>query len=297
MDSFQQSIERLLFAADARRALLQISTADGWSPIEAEAVRGGLQQIRHGAAPLSAVDPVALQALRGGEAMLVQNEIGAAEPSLVRAGVKARMAAPILVEGKAQGWVTVHADAPRQWTGEARAALETAAAEAGALLAAKRRRKLLMNGAELRVAAVQTILDDLRQTLEVQRCTFRRPVLDAYAFPVVFESRAEGINSLLGDFTIVQTGQPVISLLLSKRAQVVQDDCSKASAEPIFHTMLAHYGGMRAQIVTPFIVGEELKGVLSIHELRRLRSWTEEEKRLGAAAAQMIGTLFEQDLG
>jgi GAF domain-containing protein len=61
--------------------------------------------------------------------------------------------------------------------------------------------------------------------------------------------------------------------------------------------MLAHYGGMRAQIVTPFIVGDELKGVLSIHELRHTRDWTEEEKKFGAAAVRMIGTLFEQDLG
>jgi GAF domain-containing protein len=61
--------------------------------------------------------------------------------------------------------------------------------------------------------------------------------------------------------------------------------------------MLAHYGGMRAQIVTPFIVGDELKGVLSIHELRHARDWTEEEKKFGAAAVQMIGTLFEQGLG
>jgi hypothetical protein len=109
---------------------------------------------------------------------------------------------------------------------------------------------------------VQTILDELRQALDVQRCTYRRPVLSAYAFPVVFESRAEGINSLLGDFTIIRTGQPVINLLLSKRAQAVQDDCSTASSDPVFHTMLAHYGGMRAQIVTPFIVGDELGGLV-----------------------------------
>jgi hypothetical protein len=36
---------------------------------------------------------------------------------------------------------------------------------------------------------------------------------------------------------------------------------------------------------------------LSIHELRHARDWTAEEKKFGAAAVQMIGTLFEQDLG
>ena len=57
--------------------------------------------------------------------------------------------------------------------------------------------------------------------------------------------------------------------------------------------MLAHYGGMRAQVVTPFIVGDELKGVLSIHELRNPRAWTSAEKALAAEAAALIGTIFE----
>jgi GAF domain-containing protein len=290
MDSFQQIVESLLFATDASRALFQLSHGDDRFPIRAEAVRRGFQQIRHGKVPSDTVDR---EALERGKAMLVENE--AEIPGL--SGVKARMVAPLLDESGLKGWISVHADAPRSWTSEARLALETARAEASALLAANSKRRLRMNGEELRVTAVQTILDELRQALDVQRCTFRRPVLSAYAFPVAFESRAEGINSLLGDFTIIQTGQPVINLLLSKRAQVVQEDCSTASSEPHFHNMLAHYGGMRAQIVTPFIVGDELKGVLSIHELRHPRDWTEEEKKFGAAAAHMIGTLFEQDLG
>ena len=290
MDSFQQIVANLLFATDASRSLFQLSGGDDRFPIRAEAVRNGFQQIRHGKAPTDTVDR---EALERGKALFVENE--AEIPGL--AGVKARMVAPLLDESGLKGWISVHADAPRIWTSAARLALETARAEASALLAANSKRRLPMNGDELRAAAVQTILDELRLALDVQRCTFRRPVLSAFAFPVAFESRAEGINSLLGDFTVVQTGQPVINLLLSNRAQVVQEDCSTASSEPHFHTMLAHYGGMRAQIVTPFIVGDELKGVLSIHELRHTRDWTEEEKKFGAAAVQMIGTLFEQDLG
>ena len=115
----------------------------------------------------------------------------------------------------------------------------------------------------------------------------------AFAFPVTFESRAEGQRSLLGDFTIVQTGQPVIVKLLAERAQVIQDDCNTASTDPLFHKMLAHYGGMRAQMVTPFIVGDQLKGVLSVHELRHQRTWTRAEKVLAAEAATVIGTILE----
>ena len=79
------------------------------------------------------------------------------------------------------------------------------------------------------------------------------------------------MRSLLGDFTIVQTGQPVIVKLLAERKQVIQEDCRSASSDPLFHKMLAHYGGMRAQMVTPFIVDDQLKGVLSVHELRDVR--------------------------
>src|ERR1700709_1636820 len=61
MDSFQHIIERLLFAVDASRALFQVSTADGGISIKAEAVRRGLQQIRHGETPADTVDPVALK--------------------------------------------------------------------------------------------------------------------------------------------------------------------------------------------------------------------------------------------
>jgi GAF domain-containing protein len=101
------------------------------------------------------------------------------------------------------------------------------------------------------------------------------------------------MRSLLGDFTIVQTGQPVIVKLLAERKQVIQEDCNIASADPLFHKMLAHYGGMRAQMVTPFIVGDQLKGVLSVHELRDVRIWTAAEKALAAEAASLIGAIFE----
>jgi GAF domain-containing protein len=146
---------------------------------------------------------------------------------------------------------------------------------------------------DLRSAATGAILDRVRMALGVQRCTLRQPVEAAYAFPVTFESRADGVRSLLGDFTIVQTGQPVIVKLLAERKQVVQEDCAVASSDPLFHKMLAHYGGMRAQVVTPIIIDDQLTGVLSIHELRDVRAWTTAEKALAADAAALIGAIFE----
>jgi hypothetical protein len=74
-------------------------------------------------------------------------------------------------------------------------------------------------------------------------------------------------NSPLGDFTIVQNGQPAIEKMLRDRVQVVQDDSRAGSTEPHFHVMLKHYGDMRAQIVTPLFHEDSLAAALSIHSL------------------------------
>src|SRR6185312_5811245 len=121
-------------------------------------------------------------------------------------------------------------------------------------------------------------------------------VFAGYAFRVTHESRAEGGRSFCGDFTIIQSGQPVIEKLLNERAQVVQEDCRVASTDPAFHVMLKHYGDMRAQIVTPFIQGSNLIGVLSIHELRSTRVWKKDEMKLGADATKLLGQLALADL-
>jgi GAF domain-containing protein len=207
--------------------------------------------------------------------------------------IRARMLAPLTRDGKFRGAISLHHCLdPRQWSASDQHAMATAQTT---ILDAFARRETLEPPAreDLRSTATQAVLDHLRVTLGVQRCTFRQPVLDVFAFPVTFESRSEGERSLLGDFTIVQTGQPVIVKLLAERTQVVQEDCSIASTDPLFHKMLAHYGGMRAQVVTPFIVGDELKGVLSVHELRALRKWTAAEKALAAEAAALIGAIHE----
>ena len=209
--------------------------------------------------------------------------------------ITARMLAPVINGGELAGVIALHhssegASAPR-WRAQDQEAMRNAQAKIRDVLA--HQQTLEQPAPDLRSAATQAILDRARIALDVQRCTFRQPVQEAFAFPVTFESRAEGLRSLLGDFTIVQTGQPVIVKLLSERKQVVQEDCRIASDDPLFQKMLTHYGGMRAQVVTPFIVGDQLKGVLSIHELRHPRKWAEAEKGLAGEAAALIGAILE----
>ena len=56
--------------------------------------------------------------------------------------------------------------------------------------------------------------------------------------------------------------------------------------------MLAHYGGMRAQIVTPLFRDDTLAAVVSIHYLKGPRTWTREETEFGLAATRLIGLIF-----
>jgi len=286
----QRAIEALLLETGASRAVLQLQRKEGGHAIVAEAVQHDQSQIRQRG---SAADRDALaQGFDDGRgpSILVQDSLASSAGGAGPHGVTAQMRAPLIRDGRLIGVVALHHCAgPRQWSAGDQEALRQAQSRIMTTLTTDEPAP----GEELATAAIQAILDRLRLALDAQRCTFRQPVQESFAFPVTFESRNARERSLLGDFTIVQTGQPVIVKLLAERAQVIQEDCATASPDPLFRKMLAHYGGMRAQMVTPFIVGGQLKGVLSVHELRHTRCWTQDEKRWAAEAAALIGAIAE----
>jgi len=74
--------------------------------------------------------------------------------------------------------------------------------------------------------------------------------------------------------------------------QVVQEDCEAASAEPHFRAMLALYGGLRAQIVTPIVRDGRVAAIVSLHQLGRTRRWTEDEIAAASRAAEKVGELL-----
>ncbi len=291
MHILQRIIENLLLVTGASRALLQLTRVDGVFEIQAEAVQHGQQQIRHDVPGKPLLDARTFEMLRRDKNIVVEHD------SKQTRAVSARMLAPIIRGDRLAGVISLHNCAePRRWSARDNDALRDARARILDVLVESEFQEPPASE-DLRAAATQAILDRLRIALDVQRCTFRQPVQAAFAFPVTFESRARGMRSLLGDFTIVQTGQPVIVKLLEERKQVVQEDCGITSDDPLFHKMLAHYGRMRAQVVTPFIIGDQLKGVLSIHEVRDARKWSSAEKALAAAAAALIGAIFEVPRG
>lgn len=298
MSSFQAITEALLFSAAARRATLQLAAPGGGFAYVAEAVTQGLLQIRHDATGGELPGTAAMRQLEQDREIIRQDDLERADPSMPRAlidrfGARAQILAPIVHNGRLAAILAVHhAPGPRQWDADA---LEAVGRSQAAVLAAleKRERQALDTSAEdLRDAALQATLDKLRSGRHVQRCTLRQNVSTAYAFPVTHESRAEGVRSLRGDFTIIQSGQVVIEKLLSDRAQVVQDDSCGASGDPLFHYMLKHYDDMRAQIVTPLFREDNVAAVLSVHNLQEMRKWTAEESGLARSAARMLGLLI-----
>jgi GAF domain-containing protein len=296
MHTLQRLIEQLLLTTGVSRAILQLDNGQGEWVIAAEAVQHRQSQIRHHEADARAYTAQTRAALHRLPDRILAHDLPAplaAGPAPdAPGGIRAWMLAPLLRVGQLTGALALHAVEQRPWNAADRAAMHAAHT---AILAVLTQRDALSppEWADLRSAAAQAMLEHLRVALDVQRCTYRQPVQPAYAFPVTYEARADGIRSLLGDFTIVQTGQPVIVTLLAERTQVVQEDCRVASTDPVFHQLLAHYGGLRAQMVTPVMVGDQLKGVLSVHELREARQWRLAEQALAAEAAALLGALFE----
>lgn len=143
----------------------------------------------------------------------------------------------------------------------------------------------------LRAAALQSIVAGLRETVDVDRCTLRLDVAGEY-FPVVHESRTAGTGTLIADHVVSLQGQPVVTAILGGAEQVVQPDCPLASEDPAFHAMLAHYGGLGAQIVTPVRDNESLLGIISLHHLGGPREWSARELALGRAGAELVRRLI-----
>jgi GAF domain-containing protein len=136
-------------------------------------------------------------------------------------------------------------------------------------------------------STLQRIVDWLREAFDVDRVTLRRAVPDDF-YPVVVEARTERARTLIGDTEIDLRGQPVVRVLSEDRAQVVQHDARAAFDDPAFQAMLASYGGLGAQIVTPVHVHGALAGIISLHHLGGPRRWSDGEVALARDAAALV---------
>lgn len=137
------------------------------------------------------------------------------------------------------------------------------------------------------MAELHDLLDELLRTTGASRVTLRRDVPGESAFPVVAEALAPGVASLREERTVHLPSQPVVLEVQAGR-QVVQDDCASAFDDPAFQEMLAAYGGLAAQIVTPVTVDGRLEAILSLHQLGAPRRWTADEIDAATRTAERV---------
>jgi GAF domain-containing protein len=141
------------------------------------------------------------------------------------------------------------------------------------------------------MVAIEPILEELLSLTEASRVTLRQDLPGDYAFPVTHEALAPGVGSLRDERTVDLRDQPVAREVASGR-QVVQDDCATAYDDPAFQRMRETYGGLAAQIVTPVLVDGNVAGIVSVHELRGPRRWTQAEVAACSAAAEQVAGLL-----
>jgi GAF domain-containing protein len=141
------------------------------------------------------------------------------------------------------------------------------------------------------VPTVEAVLRDLLETTRASRVTLRRDLPGPSPFPVVEEALAPGVGSLREERSVHLPTQPVVRELLEGR-QVVQDDSATAYDDPAFQRMLAVYGGLAAQIVTPVLREGRLEAILSLHQLGVPRRWTDAEIGAATRAAKAVGQLL-----
>lgn len=141
------------------------------------------------------------------------------------------------------------------------------------------------------MTALHAVLEELLSATRASRVTLRRDLPGETAFPVVEEALAPGVATVRGERSIHLPTLPVVQEVQRGR-QVVQDDSARAYDEPDFQRMLATYGGLAAQIVTPVVVGDRLEAILSVHQLGEPRRWTEEEVTAAAEAARRVAALL-----
>jgi GAF domain-containing protein len=154
-----------------------------------------------------------------------------------------------------------------------------------------RRRRQRRDEDDLDVVGLQQVVDELLAATGASRCTLRQDVSDDF-FPVTHEALAPGVPSIRHEWTTDLRRAPVIRELVETGRQVVQEDCAIAFDDPAFRRMLAAYGGLAAQIVTPVFLDGRLAAIVSLHQLGAPRRWTTGERALAAAAGERVRALL-----
>jgi GAF domain-containing protein len=137
--------------------------------------------------------------------------------------------------------------------------------------------------------AFDAILGDLLAATGASRTTLR---LDdrAYGFhidDVAGEALAPGEPSLRGQTSIDQRAAATAQWVEKNRRLLVQDDLSQGEPRP--PEALVRLYGVRAQMLAPIERDGRLDGWISVHEARRTRHWSEQDR---AAAMKAVAEVL-----
>jgi len=135
---------------------------------------------------------------------------------------------------------------------------------------------------------IQAILDGLLARTGASRVTLRRDD----GFPVTDEALVPGVGSLRDERTIDLRGQPVAQEVAAGRQVVQHDSAVEYPDDAGFHRMREVYGGLASQIVTPVRAGGRVAAIVSVHDLRGPRRWTQDEIDACSDTAARIGELL-----
>jgi maleate isomerase len=130
-------------------------------------------------------------------------------------------------------------------------------------------------------------LDALAEALRLATVASRVTIRFAAGerFPVTAESCARGVASLR-DAHLDPRGSATFEYLSRERRILVQDDVSRHDLAPPAELVAAY--GIRAQMVAPVVVRDELRALVSVHESKGARTWTSADRQALARAASDV---------
>lgn len=137
-------------------------------------------------------------------------------------------------------------------------------------------------------AVFQQPMERLLETIGATRTTLRRPQQDGH-YVLIAQALADGVAPLVGLDPADPETMGTLRWVLAHKRPLVQDDCRTADPRPPDHLLDAY--GIQSQILVPVLDDGRAIGCISIHSRER-RDWTEDDVRIGeAAAAEVLSAL------
>lgn len=104
------------------------------------------------------------------------------------------------------------------------------------------------------------------------------------------EAIAPGVKPIAHDDSLDQRNAPTAQWLMRTREVLVQNDCSVD--EPPAPPALLEVYEVKAQMLAPLISDGEVAGWVSVHEVRNVRAWTDEEVSVLRSAASRVAQML-----